>query len=364
MKRQSKVLILIPHKEARGGITNYYYTLKKYFSIEVKYLLRGARKLPYNQGFVKEYARIISDIIKFTFILITQRISLIQTTTSLVPKAVIRDGIFILIAKLLGKKVIVFYRGWNIEYAEKVGQKKLYRSIFFKADAVIVLSELAKSTLENWGYKNKIFMETTLVDEELIKNVDPDSFNSKYNNINSSIRLLFLARIEKAKGIFELMEAYRLLQEKYNNLELVIAGDGREENNLKKIVKDKNIQNVTFTGFVSGDTKVNNYLDAHIFVFPSYTEGMPNSVLEAMAFGLPVVTTPVGGLVDFFENDKHGYFIDDLKPEPFSKVVTNLLEDKEKMMSISKYNYEYAKKRFLASSVAKRNEAIIEEVVN
>ena len=91
---------------------------------------------------------------------------------------------------------------------------------------------------------------------------------------------------------------------------------------------------------------------------------MPLSVLEAMAFGLPVITTRVGGIPDFFEDGKMGFFLASRKPAHIADKITYLLERPTLMKQISEYNYHYAKEHFYASKVAKRFENIIESVIN
>lgn len=83
---------------------------------------------------------------------------------------------------------------------------------------------------------------------------------------------------------------------------------------------------------------------------------MPTSVLEAMAFGLPVVTRPVGGLVDFFEDGKMGYLVESLDATDFAEKVLDLIEGIDKARAMSVYNWGYARQHFLASKVAKELE--------
>jgi glycosyltransferase involved in cell wall biosynthesis len=89
---------------------------------------------------------------------------------------------------------------------------------------------------------------------------------------------------------------------------------------------------------------------------------MPTSVLEAMAFGLPVITRPVGGLVDFFENDKMGYLIESLNPLDYAQKIDLLINDIEKANAIANYNMEYAHEYFLASKVARQLEKILSKI--
>jgi len=90
---------------------------------------------------------------------------------------------------------------------------------------------------------------------------------------------------------------------------------------------------------------------------------MPNSALEAMAFGLPVITTRVGGIPDFFEAGKMGLFLDNRKPEHIAEKIKYLIERPQLMKQMSEYNYHYAMQHFYASKVAKRLENIIHGVI-
>ncbi|MEA3500608.1 MAG: glycosyltransferase family 4 protein, partial [Candidatus Marinimicrobia bacterium] len=177
----------------------------------------------------------------------------------------------------------------------------------------------------------------------------------KYGN-----ELLFLARVEKYKGIYICLEAVKNI----SDVKLTIAGSGNELNSVKKYVSDKNIENVEFIGYVSGKKLIETYMNSSIYLLPSDAEGMPTSILEAMAFGLPVITRPVGGLKDFFEDGKMGYITESKDPKVFTRLIEKLIRNKEKMIETGKYNHEYAKKRFLASKVAVRLEKIYDEIYN
>ena len=99
-----KVLILVPYDTARGGITNFYQTLRDHLPPSIIYHYRGSRNFPFRKGFIKEAIRIFVDIIGFVLLLLKKDITIVQTTTSLNPKAVKRDGIFLIIAKFFKRK--------------------------------------------------------------------------------------------------------------------------------------------------------------------------------------------------------------------------------------------------------------------
>jgi glycosyltransferase involved in cell wall biosynthesis len=365
---KDKILILVPNETARGGITNYYSVLRKYFGENIIYVRRGAKNFPYHKSLIEESLRLIIDFQKVLYYLLVYNIGLVQTTTSFSSRSILRDAVYIMLAKLLRKKVIVFYRGWDSLYANQASQKILFKKVFMTTNASIVLSQYQMNKLLKWGYTGKIFIESTLVDDDdVFSSINPTSIISKVNARNETDdyenKLLYLGRLEKTKGIFELIEGFRKLSKIYP-LKLTIAGDGTAEHELKKVVSDYGLTNVQFVGFIEGINKIQVYSDADIFILPSYSEGMPNAVIEAMAFGLPVLTTPVGGLVDFFQDGINGYFIQKKNSDSIVEGYNKIIRSRALFLEIALNNHRQAISKFMASDVAKRNEEIFKEILN
>lgn len=364
--KDNRILILVPGVNARGGITNYYKSLTKYFTLPVDYLLRGSRSWPYRENLVSETIRIVKDIWIFFLHTRTKKYTLVQTNTSFSSWALYRDAAFILIAKFSKLKIIVFFRGWDQSLAERIGVRhlRLFKKVYFQADAIIDLSKKNIERLEKWGFKKPIYLETTVVDKELVKDISLDYLNKKYDLTKRKMStILYLSRIERTKGIYEAIEAFRLLLAKYPYLQLSIAGDGREDGEVRNFIKRNNIKNTSFTGYIEGNEKRKVFMEADIYLFPSYYEGMPNSVLEAMAFGLPVVATNVGGLPDFFINGTFGYITDDKQPEVLAELIEKIMVIPELGRKMSLNNYKYANEQFLSDKVVKRIESIYELVI-
>jgi glycosyltransferase involved in cell wall biosynthesis len=364
--KDKRILILVPSSNARGGITEYYKTLKKYFSLPVDYFERGSRNWPLHDGFFSISLRIIKDTYSFYKKLKTEKYVLVQTSTSFSSFSIIRDAMFVLIARWFSLKIIVFFHGWNLDYVNRIEKKSLktFKSIYFKTDAIIDLSEMNLKKLVEWGYTNPLFLETTVVDEELTQNLSISTLEEKYSENNEKIILLFLARIEKAKGIYEAIDTFSILKKKFPSLQMIIAGDGKEEILVKEYVKKKNLLNIIFTGFVDGACKRELFIQSKIYILPSYSEGMPTTVLEAMAFGLPVITRPVGGIPDFFKNGKNGFYDESKDPFVFAGLIEKLLLDRPLMKKIAITNFAYAKDRFLSNRVVERVEKIFISVIN
>ena len=130
------------------------------------------------------------------------------------------------------------------------------------------------------------------------------------------------------------------------------------------LIKNLSLKNATIYGRLSGDELINAFLNADIFIFPTYGEGMPGALLEAMSFGLPVITRPVGGIPDFFINGEMGLLTDSLNATDYSQYIEHLMNNPQLALKISRNNYNYAKKHFMASIVAKNMEEIFNQITN
>ena len=355
------------NKKQFGGIANFYRVLEDKFSFDPIHFIVGKRENEVKNKIFKKLIRIFHDYHEFNRTIKNKEIDLIILNPSLSWSCILRDAIFLLISAKRTKKAIVFFHGWH-KYMENIINKyfkSLFIKIFNKSDAGIVLSRDFKKILRQWGYSKPVYIESMIVDDDYFKKPIIDKFRTQVSDSNNKIKILFLARLERSKGVFEMIETYKILKKIYCNLSLTIAGDGNAREEMINFVEKHNITDVKFTGFVTGEEKIRCFGESHIYLFPSsHGEGMPISVLEAMAFGLPVVTRPVGGINDFFEDKKMGFITESKDPGVFAKLVVKLIVNPELRREISLYNYQYAKEYFCASKVAKRLERIFEEVIN
>lgn len=338
-----RILVNHPDFALLGGVSNHYDGLRKYWSQDVRYNTTGGRK-NFNQ---LKYLWLFWDVIKFVFKMVVHRPDVVLLNPSLGSTALRRDFLFLTIARLFGVPVAVFIHGFSLEYLEKVDPIWLSKWLN-KASLIFVLASFFKHKLEKIGIRTPIVLTTTKVDDTLLEGANIEKCDRSAIN-----HLLFVARIHKTKGIYETIDAFDLLAEQHPFLELTIAGNGPDFSELKARVNQSAFSSrIHVLGDLRGDALQKVYARADLYILPTtHAEGMPTSVLEAMAFGLPVFTRKVGGLVDFF-NDNMGYITDSIDPKDFGSAIEPYLNDMELYQRVSKYNREYAQTHFMASRVA------------
>ena len=354
MHNKKKILITLPSLIDPGGVASFYNSLLPHLN-NAKYSIAtleiGSTKGRNNPLYP------FTDQIRFRRFLKNFRPDLVHINPSLDFKSFIRDGLFIYQAKQKKLPVVVFFRGWLTSF-EPVLYKRFFcffRSTYGKADTFIVLAKEFKKTLQQWGINQPIHIGTTTVDKSLLDNF---SFEKKLINLRKvkTIRILFLARLEREKGIFETIDAFSLLLKKGLPVTLSIAGDGAILSELKNYITAKGFaeDQLQFLGYVRGDDKIHAYVKNDIYCFPTYYgEGLPNSVLEAMAFGLPVITRSVAGLADLFIDGEMGFLCQGKTPKEIANNIEKLITNRSLMVKMSEYNHVFAKEHFMAPVVAK-----------
>jgi glycosyltransferase involved in cell wall biosynthesis len=345
------VLLTTPDLEETGGVAAYYAVLREHLGAEVHFCSVGTRSG--RETALVKGVRLLRDYERFYRAAKSGRYDLIHLNPSLGPKALLRDGLSLLLAKSLGHRVLVFLHGWD-PACEAVLRRRflpLFRWVYFRADAFVVLASQFRSALREFGCHKPIYLETMVVPDEIFSYAEGRPAPSAARDCRN---ILFLSRLEKAKGIYEAIEAWRILKKKYPALVMTVAGDGSERESAQQYVRSQNLKDIVFLGWVRAQSKIETLANADLYLFPSHHEGMPNSVLEAMACGLPVVTRAVGGVRDFFEDGKMGFLTESRAPEVFASLLERLILNPDLRQAMAEYNRSFAQKNFAASAVARR----------
>ena len=214
-----------------------------------------------------------------------------------------------------------------------------FRKIFSNADIVQAISHYLADYARIMGYKGKV---------EVIPNgIDLKKFalsNPQFPKSSHEIVLITTSRLVGKNGVRDIISALQLLPE---NVQLEIIGTGPLEFKLKQDVMDLKLESrVKFIGHVSNEEIPKFLHQADIFIRPSLSEGLGISFLEAMAAGLPVIATPVGGIPDFLKDGETGLFCEVRNPENIARQVTRLLGDEELRKRIIENGIKLVKERY------------------
>jgi len=178
-------------------------------------------------------------------------------------------------------------------------------------------------------------------------------------------RLVQAGRLIEKKGLPVTLRAFAVFLRKYPNATLTIAGEGPLLGELQKLARELNIERrVSFTGFISQEQLRDIYYRSHIFVHPSQTghdgnvEGIPNSMLEAMASGLPVFATDHGGIPEAVENGVSGVLVHERDHEAMANALLNATQDSDSLARIARNGAEVVRKNFDLQAQAQRLEEI------
>jgi glycosyltransferase involved in cell wall biosynthesis len=284
-KINKKVLVIATSINTKGGITSVIkaYKQTKLWSDWNCFWL--STHIDSNK-FIKIYTFLFA-VIRFLFLVPFYSIIHIHFSE---PASASRKRIFIFFALFFKKKIITHFHSYSIETTINGKYQKLYKNIFFASDRIIVLSEQWKIWLTNkWpALEEKI---------AVIYNPCPIVQNNKNTNSKSKT-IVYAGILNSRKGYSDLIDAFALVAKHNSDWNLIFAGNGEIEKAKKQVNKHQIHKQVTFKGWVKGEQKDELYRSASIFCLPSYAEGFPMAVLDAFAYGLPVVTTPVGGLPD------------------------------------------------------------------
>lgn len=206
-----------------------------------------------------------------------------------------RNISFVRLAHFMRKKVVLhIHSGRFNEYYER--NKEQVEKVFSKCSSVVALSNDIKAFYEQMGCHNVTVINNIIEHPRIVEN----------RQISSILHYLFLGVITKTKGIYDLLEVIADHKDEFKGKMLLHVGGNKEVSTLKRIIKDNQLEDVvTFEGWVDGQKKIDLLNLCDVFVLPSYTEGVPISILEAQSYGLFTIATNVGGIPEMV-NDKNG----------------------------------------------------------
>jgi glycosyltransferase involved in cell wall biosynthesis len=256
----------------------------------------------------------------------------------------IRLSIIFVLAKIFRKKTI-----WHVHTGEMLTyyadssllEKYIIKFVLRNADVVIALSSNCKKMIETLEPRASIKI--------LLNTVNVNDYEVSNREIHDPVKVLLLGRLEYRKGIHLILKAIEILADE--NISFVLAGDGDVEGTRKFVKENRFEKIVSVPGWISGDQKLVLLKEADIYILPSYQEGLPISILEAMSAGLPIISTPVGGIPDAVTDGENGYLIEPGDSEALASKILFLSKNYSVWKKLSLRSSEIAKQKFNMSRI-------------
>lgn len=321
-KRKVKICMIVPDKNVKGGIA----TVINGYRVNG---FGGEFAISYIESYCNgsKFQKLIKAIcgyVQFIRELHKNRPDIVHIHSSFGP-SFWRKLPFIYMADWAGIPVVNHIHGAEFEefYPDASNlKKKIIKKVYLKCRILIALST-------EWQSKLALIVPESRI--AVIENycIIPKMTAPKKRQI------LFLGEIGERKGCFDIPAIYAEVLRREKEIPLFIGGDGETEKMKELFDKEAVKDNVSFLGWVRGEEKDRLLQESSIFLFPSYNEGMPMALLEAMAYGLAIVSTNVGGIPKLIEQGADGFICNPGDIHGIAERIIELLEDDEKRSSFS-----------------------------
>ena len=278
----------------------------------------------------------------------------------------IEKGVMIVIAKIFRIPVLIYPRAGKLIEQSKTSNLFLIliRFLFNRADYFLCQG------LEWKKYaQNKIYFDSNKI--ILVNNWTATSDLTKIghsrivNNNIKKLKFLFIGWIKEEKGIKELLNAFNNLIKKGNDIDITFVGDGKLMEYSESFALQNNlINNITFTGWVTSLELKKHLKNSDIFVLPSWEEGMPNSLIEALAAGLPSIVTSVGVIPNHLVDSQTALLIEPKSLKDLESSMERLIHDYILRKNLSKNGHLLAKNVFLVDKSLNKLSGIIDQTIN
>jgi glycosyltransferase involved in cell wall biosynthesis len=263
--------------------------------------------------------------------------------------------IFIIIGKWFSIPIVNHIHGAEFDefYTNATERKKrLIARIYLKCDVIIVLSR---------EWKDKLKPEINGLDVRIVENFStiPNKVTVPDNRENI---ILFLGYIGNRKGAYDVPSVVKKVIAHIPDVKFILCGNGEVEE-LRKVIKENNLENyMELTGWISGKQKDELLNRCKIYFLPTYNEGLPMSVLEGMAYGLPIVSTNVGGIPTVISTGINGYLFEPGSILDFANAILKLLNDQNLRKRMYRNNIDKISKKYSLESNVRKISAIYNQI--
>lgn len=278
----------------------------------------------------------------------------------------IEKGVMCVICSFFNCKAMIFPRAGNLIIQTKNSRviRFLIRFLFKKATIFLCQGrKWKKFAINQIGFKssNVITINNWTATKEHIR----IGLNRSYDKNEGTKKLLFVGWLEEFKGVFDLLDASKSLIQQGYKFQLTFAGDGNAKAQVEEYIRNYNLSSyIKLEGWVD-DINLLRLLEKNdIFILPSWSEGLPNSMIEAMSAGLSVIVSDVGVISDFIKHDKNGLIVRPKDIDGLRDAISSLLVDNLAIKRTAINGHKFAVSHFSSEITIKRILSVIEEIID
>lgn len=262
---------------------------------------------------------LIRQLLIFPFFITSNKIDVVHQNLPFDKKGLLREIVINFIARVLGRPVVLhIHGGVFLQKQDLSGIWKVFRDYIFKGSKkIIVLSEKEKFFLNDYhSYSGACVLRNS---------INASFYKRQKKYIPKDFTFLFLGRLDENKGLKDIYECFKILTAKNLKFNFIVCGAGELEEFCKIKFKELLGDRFEFRGVVSGLSKLEALHDSAYFILPSYFEGLPVSMLEAMASGVIPIVTNVGSIADVIQDGINGVIVEPKNPINLSLKIQELL---------------------------------------
>lgn len=286
--------------------------------------------------------------------------SLIHFNLAMDKRGISRDMPLILYARLLRRPLIIHLHGGEFMSDKDVNWtvRKVIHFLLSGRELVVVLSDFERQLVIDRFGANKVIVLQNSVDLSYAKDF------RKQINTSLPLKILFLGRIIKIKGLEDILKALEILHNRGTDFSFVLAGAGKDEAEYCRRFKETLGEKFRFAGVVKGEETIKVLTESDIFLLPSFFEGLPIALLEAMSLGVVPVVTTAGSMGTVIRNGETGLFVDMHSPDSLASAIGLLNTDRELLGKISINAVEYVRQFHDPVKYIEALNSIYERVMN
>ena len=330
------VLILGPDRAAMSGVSTHVNLLMGSAldgDFELVHFQVGSEGR--REGRLAKLARLMASPFALFATILFRHVNVVHINTSLNNKAYFRDLMYLAVAKLLRARVVYQVHGGKLPmnfFDARPLPTRFLRWTLTLPDLIVLLGSGELEAYQLFVPEQDVVTIPNGIDCAPFLTIPVVHSQAEY-----PLRLIYIGRLDRAKGLYETFQALRLAQELGVDARLTVGGGGPEEERLKRYAQALGIAaKVTFAGPVFGEDKVRLLAGADLMVLASYSEGLPYALLEAMAGGIPVIATPVGAIPDVVTDGMHGLLVPPRDGKAIAEALVALARDREKISWMSR----------------------------